>query len=277
MEKWSTFIPNLRHIYPFIFARDVEPYLRQYVVEWLPLTDTRLLSYKFLYAPYISLVPFIGWRLWRQRKQAELFEWFVFVLAVALTTKSVRFGLMATGLYLLSIVRMEVRAPLLKEKYVKSFATIATIVIVGLVTAGYKFYTSKSWTVPISERLNLESEYFPVAAVDFLTKANPKMNIFNSFGFGGYLAWRWQGNPKIYFHGFSTNFKFYEEFYNQPQMSRIDLDNMIRHFDIGIFLISKLGNDNPYIQLLQSHPDFQLLYNDKAAVIFAKKDPRVFQ
>jgi hypothetical protein len=90
------------------------------------------------------------------------------------------------------------------------------------------------------------------------------------------LAWRWQGNPPIFFHGFSTNFKFYDEWYNQPQSSVAKFDEMVAKYDIGIFLIARLGNDQAYIQILANHPGWQKIREDAASIIYAKRDPRVF-
>lgn len=264
------------YIYPFVFARDIEPYLRQYVVEWLPLTDNRLFEYRFLYLPFLTLGPFVAWRLWQQRRAAAWFEWMMWALALALTLKSVRFGLMAQGIFLLLIVNAELRQPLARTRgFAMAWVTWVTVLVSGT-TIFYKEWVSNSWRVPFFDRFEVEATYFPIAAVDSLIAAKPHMHVFNSFGFGGYLAWRWQGDPPIYFHGFSTNFAFYEEFYNRPQYSRENLQKAIDKFDIGIFLLSKLGNDNAFIEILRQHPDWQNIREDQGSVIFAKRDPRVF-
>ena len=263
-------------LYPFVFARDIEPYLRQYVVEWLPLTDMRLFGYKFLYLSFLTLIPFTGWRLWQQRKQAEWFEWFVWALAFALTVKSVRFGLMAQGMLLVQIVHCELRRPLAKTRGFDHWWVAVAAGLISLGTVITKEYMSNSWRIPIWDRFRVESGYFPEAAVDALNLAMPHMHIFNSFGYGGYLAWRWKGDPPIYFHGFSTNFDFYEKYYNGPQYGRDKFDATVKRYDIGVFLLSKLGNDNGFIEILRTHPDWQNIREDDACVIYAKKDPRVF-
>ncbi len=263
-------------LYPFQFARDIEPYLRQYVVEWLPLTDSRLFGYKFLYLSFITLFPFVGWRLWQQRKQAEWFEWFLYLLAFALNAKSVRFGLMAQGIFLMQIVHCEVRKPLAQTRGFAHWWVPWAAAILSLTTAVTKEYMSNSWRIPLWDRFRIETNYFPQDAVDALNVAKPQMRIFNSFGYGGYLAWRWKGEPPIYFHGFSTNFEFYEKYYNGPQYNRGNFDATVKRFDIGVFLLSKLGNDNAFIEILRGHQDWQNIREDDACVIFAKKDPRVF-
>ncbi len=264
-------------LYPFEFSRTIEPYLSQYVVEWLPLTDTRLFGYRFLYLPFLTLIPFVIARLAQLRKETPWFEWMIFLIGLALNVKSVRFGLMAQGIFLVLITQFEFRRPLAATR-VFARQWMHWFVLIGCIgVIAFKMSMSSSWRVPLTSRFRIDTSYFPEAAVDALNLAKPKLHVFNSFGFGGYLAWRWQGNPPIFFHGFSTNFKFYEENYNRPQESQAELDRIIKRYDIGVFLLSKLGNDNAFIVLLRQHPDWQNIREDGAAVIFAKKDPRVFQ
>jgi hypothetical protein len=263
--------------YPFDFALHIEPYLRQYIVEWLPLTDPRIFKHRFLYYPFYTMMPFVAWRLWSARKHVQVFEWCIFALFIALSVKSVRFGLLAEVIFLTMLVTQELRKPFelhpawLKNIYVPAIAIACASIVY------FKESADGFWKIPFTERMQIEKSYFPEAAVDALDKLKPKMHILNSFGFGGYLSWRWQGNPKIFFHGFSTNFAFYEENYIQPQLDPQKLKDLIRRYDIGVFLISKLGNDNPFIMYLKDNPDFQLIYNDPAAVIFVKRDRRVFE
>ncbi|MGZ3721630.1 MAG: hypothetical protein ACXVA9_01785 [Bdellovibrionales bacterium] len=260
-------------LYPFRFSRDIEPYLRQYVVEWLPLTDSRLFEFRFLYIPFFTMLPLTVWRLWSQRREARLFEWFLLALASALTLKSVRFGLMAQGIFLTLIVNNELRQPLFQKSWRWALIPLATICAAITV---YKINLSNRLNLTIAERFYIDTNYFPEASVDALNLMKPQLHIFNSFGYGGYLAWRWQGNPGIFFHGFSTNFKFYEDFYNHPQEGQKELDEVIAKYDIGIFLLSKLGNDDNFIHILDRHQGWQKIREDRAAVIFAKRDARVF-
>lgn len=260
-------------LYPFRFSRDIEPQLTQFVVEWLPLTDERLFMFRFLYLPFAISLPLAGWQLARQVREARLFEWLLLILATALALKSVRFGLMAQGIFLLLIVNAELRRPLLRPAWrwlAIPFAALA------LSTTYYKLTLSNKLALAWHDRFNVDTAYFPEEAVDALTSLKPKMHIFNSFGYGGYLAWRWQGNPPVFFHGFSTNFKFYDEWYNQPQSSVAKFDAMVAKYDIGIFLIARLGNDQAYLHILANHPAWQKIREDAASVTYAKRDPRVF-
>lgn len=259
-------------LYPFVFTRDIEPYLRQYVAEWLPLTDSRLFPFRFLYIPLISFIPYLAWRLWRERRKLDWLPWFIFAVAVGLCMKSVRFGMLAQGLFLLLITHVDRE----RDSTVRNVPRLAAVAAFCLLILAIKVEWSPQIAPTPEARFRIDETYFPRAAVDDLERARPRMHVFNSFGFGGYLAWRWQGDPKIFFHGFSTNFKFYEENYNQPQESPAELDAVIRRFDIGLFILSKLGNDDNFIHLLETHEGWQKIREDQASVVFVKRDPRVF-
>jgi hypothetical protein len=259
--------------YPFHFALTTQPYLSRYVVEWLPLWDERLFQFHFLYVPLFTVVPFLLWRMWSTRFDRTLFELFLLGMAIALNLNSVRFGLLAQGLYLLLVSCIELR---LKPAAARSWIALllTTALAVAVVVTKQNLSPSPGWG---RERFTIDTSYFPVRAVDELERLHPQMHIFNSFGFGGYLAWRWGGNPPIFFHGFSTNFPFYESNYNFAQESQAHLQAIVDKFDLGVFLISRLGNDNNFIELLDRNPGWQKIYDDGIAVIFARRDPRVFQ
>ena len=259
-------------LYPFQFTLDIEPYLRQYVVEWLPLTDDRLYQFRFLYIPLITFIPWLAYRLWCTRHERQVFTWFLFVLSVALCLKSVRFGMMAQALFLILLTHLE-----FNRGQARSTLRLAAVGAFCLAVLGVKIYWSPRLEPTPSARFGIDASYFPEAAVDDLNRTHPRLHIFNSFGFGGYLAWRWQADPQIFFHGFSTNFQFFESNYNQPQESEIELDRVISRFDIGLFLLSKLGNDDNFIHLLEVHKGWQKIREDQVSVIFAKRDPRVFR
>jgi hypothetical protein len=205
------------------------------------------------------------------------FEWLMFAMAVALNAKSVRFGLMAQGIFLALLASVELRRenrPAWKPKELLWLRLL--VATLSVVVICFKLGRSNSLVLPFMDRFKVDTSYFPEEAVDVLTKLNPQMNVFNSFGFGGYLAWRWGGKRKIFFHGFSTNFKFYEDNYNLPQENQAELDKVINKYSIGVFLLSKLGNDNNFINLLNQHPGWQKIREDDAAVVFAKRDARLF-
>ncbi len=258
-------------IYPFIFSLNVEPYLSRNIMEWLPLWDARIFPYTFLYVPLFTLVPWLFWRHFRCPQPHRLLPFAFLALATALMLKSVRFGMLAQGIFLLILMHQEIIAPSRTRRFVNWVATLACAALVGV-----KVFASPWLDRPLHERIELDPVRLPLEAARILKDQNPRMRLFNSFAYGGYLAWLWQGQPPLFFHGFSTNFDFFEKYYLAPMESQTRLMELIQKFDIGIFLLTKTGYDGDYINLLSMNPHWQKMYEDAGSVIFIKKDPRVF-
>lgn len=259
-------------LYPFTFSWEVEPYLSQHVMEWLPLWDERIFPYTFLYIPLVTFIPWLFIRFFQLPTPRRIFTLVLFGLACALMLKSVRFGMLAQGLFLLLLTDQEQTRPLSVNSLISVLA--AALCVLGV---GFKVLKSPSLRRPLSQLVSLDPVRLPLEAAETLKKANPQMPIFNSFAYGGYLAWRWQGQPPIFFHGFSTNFKFYEENYLEPMTSAQALEKLIAKYDLGIFLLTKTGYDGDYIELLSQNTGWQLMYEDAGSMIFIKRDPRVFE
>jgi hypothetical protein len=258
-------------LYPFTFSVKIEPYLSHHVMEWLPLWDQRIFPYVFLYLPLITFIPWITWRFSLRRGLRQSFIIALFMLAIILMVKSVRFGLLAQGIFLLILVEQERLEPI-RLRWQPSWLIAA--ICAGLVW--YKADTSPWVGRPLGERIGIDQIRLPVEATELLTRARPRMRIFNSFAYGGYLAWRWQGQPPVFYHGFSTNFRFFEDNYLEPMTSQEKLEALIREFDLGVFILTKTGYDGDYIELLSRNERWQRLFEDAGTVIFIKRDPRVF-
>lgn len=260
-------------LYPFQFAADIEPYLRRHVMEWLPIYDPRVRPFLFVFIPFVTLFPYLIFQFSRIPWRLMRFELALTILLFLLMINSVRFGLTGQVLLLFIICRLSLFIdPLALENRRVWISVPIGILAILFLKIGHSPHLHR----PFMERFGLDQKDMPVAASQKLKEMKPRMKIFNSFKYGGYLAWTWMGDPKIFFHGFSTNFDFYEKNYLDPQESDQALGSLIEREDIGIFLLSKTSNDRDFITLLAGRADWQLVYQDDEATIFAKRDPRVF-
>lgn len=265
------------YLYPFRFALETEPYLTKHVMEWLPLWDIRIRPFLFVYLPFFTLLPYLIYLIVpfvRERRLGKhLFAFVLLSMVTALMVKSVRFGMSGQLVMLLLLVYFykNQNEPKVESKWLWPASLVGVLAILLL-----KVGSSHWLTRPIGDRFGLDKYEVPVSAAAELKRLNPRMPIFNSFKYGGYLAFVWAGNPKIFYHGFSTNFKFFEDNYLAPQDSPQALKSLIKRFDFGVFILSKFANDMDYIDYLSKDPDWQLIWQDQESVIFVLRDPRVF-
>jgi hypothetical protein len=139
--------------------------------------------------------------------------------------------------------------------------------IVALVAAGW-------WTVPARPnwyfvpRLGV-SDIFPAGAVEYLRQHRPPGPLFNDYGWGGYLVWRLYPDYRVGIDGRAAvygprRFAEYAEIADLRPRWRETLDGS----QARLALI-KAGS--PLAIALRAAPDWQVLYEDRLAVVLARR------
>jgi hypothetical protein len=120
----------------------------------------------------------------------------------------------------------------------------------------------------VREQPTTESKIFPKAAVDWLLENQPKGNLFNSYGWGGYLIWRTYPEYRVYIDGradvYGDSFIYdYMSIYRaesgwQDKLKNEGIQTVLVEFD------SPLAN-----MLLQSSA-WHVAFTDKISTIFMR-------
>ena len=105
-------------------------------------------------------------------------------------------------------------------------------------------------------------------AVDWLLRNKPQGNIFNSYGWGGYLIWRTYPEYKVYIDGradvYGDKFIFdYMTIYRTEQGWQEKLDTQA----VRIVLVEP---DSPLANILSRSPTWQMAFTDKTSTIFTR-------
>ena len=144
--------------------------------------------------------------------------------------------------------------------------TAAALVIIALGTS-FRVYNN----VNPAHQAALDSQTYPVAAADWL-EAHPNVgtHMFNQYGWGGYLAYRFypQENRKVFIFGEAALMgdgllNDYEHIYALHSDWKTLLDRY--HID---YVVENKGDPLPNV--LATEPDWSLVYQDSVAVIFVK-------
>jgi hypothetical protein len=110
---------------------------------------------------------------------------------------------------------------------------------------------------------------FPAAAVDYLKRTRPPGPLFNDYGWGGYLVWRLYPDYRVGIDGRAAvygprRFAEYAEVADLRPRWRETLDGSAARL-----ALIKAGS--PLAIALRAAPDWQVLYEDRLAVILAKR------
>lgn len=166
------------------------------------------------------------------------------------------------------------------NKYIRESLIVLTVFIIivelfCVYSISTKGYTNITGYRHIGTGVDLKT--CPVNASEFIEKISLKTKLFNQHDFGSYLAWRWNGKRKIFYHGFIDDMKFYNSEYLGINRSVKEFNRIVNKYNFGAFMLtSSEFADPPYpllYQILLNSPQWHMVYLDDRAVIFLRDMP----
>jgi hypothetical protein len=115
----------------------------------------------------------------------------------------------------------------------------------------------------------VNSNHFPVAAVDFMVTHKLPQPIFNEYGWGGYLIWRTYPDYRVYIDGRADVYgdAFLEEFL-MVHDGELHWQEPLERNGIKTVLVQP---DTPIASLLRQAPAWDKVFEDSQAAIFTRK------
>jgi hypothetical protein len=139
----------------------------------------------------------------------------------------------------------------------------ACLVSLAILAAGLRFVGV------VQEQADAEREQFPAAAADWIVRHQPAGNIFNTYGWGGYLIWRLYPEYPVYIDGRADlhGDAFINE-YLRIERAEPGWEAALARDDIRIALLeagSLLARE------LRRAPEWELAYSDEQSILFIHK------
>jgi hypothetical protein len=141
------------------------------------------------------------------------------------------------------------------------FAGINFLVMVVLFT-GLCFFRA------IREQEKAETQNFPKSAVDWLLENKPKGNLFNSYGWGGYLIWRVYPEYQVYIdgradlYGDAFIFDYISIYHAEPGW-----DEKLKSKGVQTVLVE---SRSPLANMLRETPPWRIMFEDKVSILFER-------
>jgi len=112
----------------------------------------------------------------------------------------------------------------------------------------------------------------PVKAAEFIANAGITGKMFNTYGFGGYLIYRFYPTQKVFIDGRAD---MYGDAFFMEHLKIIGVksgwEQAFNKYQIDYVIT---GRDEPLKQLLQARGDFKLVYEDKYNSVILRNEPR---
>jgi hypothetical protein len=253
--------PNGIKIIIYPFQTLISPSMQQLIQEWfspdfhqlmwqpfawliLALIGIGMISKKSISPTNILLTLFLGYAALRSMRNIPLF-----VIAVIP--------------FLSDQIGSLINIPIEKGIPSRLFSIIAPILLLFLtLVIGLRFVQV------IREQSTTESENFPKAAVDWLLENKPQGNLFNSYGWGGYLIWKMFPEYRVYIDGRADVYgdKFIFD-YMTVYRAEPGWEGKLNAQDVHTVLIE---SDAPLAYTLSQSTTWQIAYHDKTSTVFTR-------
>ncbi|MGE3797937.1 MAG: hypothetical protein AB7G88_08855 [Thermomicrobiales bacterium] len=110
---------------------------------------------------------------------------------------------------------------------------------------------------------------YPVEAASIYLEQGPDLRLFNTYDWGGYLDYRFKGNPQIFIDGRADTYpnELIEQYFHMVD-GESGWDAMMNQWDIDVIMIRPIdGLTIP----LQTHPDWVEVFNDRFSHLYVRR------
>ncbi len=254
--------PNGLHILLYPFQTLTSQAMQQFIQEWfspdfhqlewqplawliLAIIGAGMLSKKPISPTKILLTLLFGYAALRSMRHVPLFA--IVVIPI-----------LAEQIDSLVGIRSEVKTSRRLLKWIAPILLVFTVLVVGLCFVQVVQGQSKS-----------EAGTFPKAAVDWIQENQPAGNLFNSYGWGGYIIWRLYPLYPVYIDGradvYGDKFVYgYTDIYRARPGWQQALDTQ----SVNLVLVEP---GSGLAGVLRQSPGWEIVYEDGISVIFVRK------
>jgi hypothetical protein len=253
--------PNGYHILIYPFQTLTSQAMQQFIQEWFS-PDFHQLMWQPL-AWFILALIGVGMFGKKTISPTKILLTLVFGYAALLSARHVSlFAIVAIPVLAeqtdsLFRVRGEVQAPSILMRVVASVLLVCLLLITGL-----------RFVQVVKGQTITEAETFPKASVDWIENNKPSGNIFNSYGWGGYLIWRLYPDYPVYIDGRADVYgdKFLLDFTDVYRVHSGWEQNLDAH-DVRLVLVEPGSN---LADALQQSSNWEVVFQDRISILFEK-------
>jgi hypothetical protein len=160
----------------------------------------------------------------------------------------------------------QVVSPDQRSRYINAILVLAMLVMVILSLPWFKSY----WPV-YPEKKGLISPETPIKATQFMLDSHLPSNIFHEMAFGSYLIWNAQPDYKVFVDSRVELFpiSIWDDYFTISN-AKEDWEEKLKSYGINTLMLEP-ENQARLIEAAAQSPNWEMVYQDQAAVIFTRR------
>ncbi len=254
-------------VYPFVFANREAITFMKYYTEWWPAYGSGFIQSDVAPAFFALILVVFSLMIYRRAKK----PWVDAIVAVVMTSlaiKAVRFVPMAS--FCLALIGVQLMGPM-RSSFWSTRLNLGVFALTSLFAIKIFFWGYTTLGLKREISFDLDRKAFPIGNAQILETLPLQWNMLNNHNFGGYLAWRFDGRRKLFYHGFVTDTDFFENEFLRIPRTQDDFNELVKKYDIRIILVDSGGGYRAFLDRVQNHPEWRFVGSDPASVMWVRE------
>lgn len=240
-----------------------------YNMDWTPTTFQQ--EPLFFYAIGVSVfVVLLGWR---KIKLSDLCLLAGLALMGQKLVRHIPFFYM--GMIAILPVYLDQTIKMLVNRLPELWRKVATAILLCCAVAFFWHYYQPLYFTYGTFKTGLRSWHYPIEATEFVEQHKLPKNIYNTYDWGGYMAWKLFPEYKVFWDGRQTSRDMFKLGW-QVMAGRPDWEQILEQFDVRT-IVSRAstidtGQKYPLLDRLRASPDWSLVFNTESSMVFVRND-----
>ena len=204
------------------------------------------------------------------KQKKPLFESLVFVFVFSLTLYATRFLALSTFCIAIIALSLAQELPVLTPAARASKMSLATLVVtlIAILKVVFWGYTNARGDHHLGFGLN--TVHLPIHAAEFLEAHGLPSRMYNSHSIGAYLAWRWDGTPQVFVHGFVNDKHFYLSDFTGPMKDPDEFLRVVKKYSLTTLFLDASEKGMIMAQEVEQAFHWRVIYRDAKFVILER-------
>jgi hypothetical protein len=173
--------------------------------------------------------------------------------------------------YTQPLARHQIKLINFPEQSLKNFTISFSLAFLIFGTGLFGYASLKNSPLATGDSF-IDRNLIPVDATEYLLENQESLsgyNMFNNYGWGGYLIWRLYPTYKVFIDGRADVYGNFIEEYQMVKTLNPGAPGIIKKYNVSLVIIKRSGPLDVY---LSGRPNWKEIYSDHISVIYLKQD-----